>query len=220
MTSKEKRKEYYQKNKQKAKEYYQKNKERIKDYYQNNKDIIKEYSINNRKKHLEYEKKYREKNKEKIKQYYQKNKEKAREYYNNNKKKILERQKIYTSKNKEKINEYRKKIYLEKYNSDLNFKIKSILRARFKIALKYGYKSDSIINLVGCSIEELKKHLETQFKEGMTWENYGLYGWHIDHIKPCSFFDLTDPDQQKACFHYTNLQPLWAKENLSKGSSF
>jgi hypothetical protein len=220
MDAKEKRKEYYQKNKQKAIEYYQKNKERIKDYYKSNKDHIKEYSINNRKKHLEYEKKYREKNKKKINDYYKDNKQKYKEYYNNNKKIILERQKIYTSKNKEKINEYRRKIFLEKYNLDLNFKIKCVLRSRFRIALKYGYKSDSIINLIGCSIEELKKYLENKFKEGMTWENHDMNGWHIDHIIPCVSFDLTDPEQQKKCFHYSNLQPLWAKENLIKGSSF
>ena len=157
---------------------------------------------------------------EKIKEYYINNKQKIKEYYINNKERILERQKIYTSKNKEKINEYRKKIYLERYNSDLNFKIKTILRARFKIALKYGYKSDSVINLIGCSIEDLKKHLESQFKEGMLWENYGIYGWHIDHIIPCASFDLTDPEQQKKCFNYKNLQPLWAKDNIIKGSSF
>ncbi len=62
-----------------------------------------------------------------------------------------------------------------------------------------------------------REHLEKQFKEGMTWENHGLYGWHIDHIIPCASFDLTDLEQQKKCFHYTNLQPLWAKENLIKG---
>ena len=70
---------------------------------------------------------------------------------------------------------------------------------------------------MGCSIEELKIHLEKQFRDGMSWNNYGMYGWHIDHIKPCSAFDLTDLEQQKICFHYSNLQPLWAKENLSKG---
>jgi hypothetical protein len=77
-------------------------------------------------------------------------------------------------------------------------------------------KSNKTLALVGCDSVLLKLHLERQFKKGMTWDNRNL--WHIDHIVPCASFDLTDPDQQKQCFHYTNLQPLWAKENLSKGA--
>jgi hypothetical protein len=69
-------------------------------------------------------------------------------------------------------------------------------------------------------MEKLFAHLEAQFRDGMSWDNYGRYGWHIDHIIPCSSFDLTDTDQQRKCFHYTNLQPLWAHENLSKGPRF
>ena len=65
----------------------------------------------------------------------------------------------------------------------------------------------------------LKKHIEIQFKEGMSWENHSLNGWHIDHIIPCASFDLTDPDQQKKCFHYTNLQPLEKIENIKKLAS-
>ena len=74
--------------------------------------------------------------------------------------------------------------------------------------------------LIGCKFSELKQHLENKFKPGMTWENHGLYGWHIDHIKPCSKFDFTDDNEQKKCFHYTNLQPLWAKENLIKRDKY
>jgi len=72
------------------------------------------------------------------------------------------------------------------------------------------------MKLVGCSIDQLKQHIEKQFKKGMSWDNWGIYGWHIDHIKPCASFDLTKESEQKKCFHYTNLQPLWAKENLKK----
>ncbi len=74
----------------------------------------------------------------------------------------------------------------------------------------------SMMNLVGCSAKELREHLESQFTEGMTWDNYGE--WHVDHIRPCASFDLSCVEQQRECFHYTNLQPLWAKDNLSKGS--
>jgi hypothetical protein len=73
---------------------------------------------------------------------------------------------------------------------------------------------------MGADIETVKKHLESLFKKGMSWENHGNEGWHIDHIIPCAAFDLTDPKQQKKCFHYTNLQPLWAKDNLSKGDKY
>lgn len=71
---------------------------------------------------------------------------------------------------------------------------------------------------VGCSLAELKRHLEAQFKPGMHWLNNTTEGWHIDHIRPLVAFDLTDPVQQRQAWHYTNLQPLWATENLSKGS--
>ena len=74
------------------------------------------------------------------------------------------------------------------------------------------------MQLTGCTIKELMIHIEKQFEPGMTWDNHGLYTWHIDHKHACARFDLTDPEQQKKCFHYTNLQPLWAKDNLSKGS--
>jgi len=70
------------------------------------------------------------------------------------------------------------------------------------------------MELVGCSIEELMKHIESQFTDGMSWENQGE--WHIDHVRPCASFDLTDEQQQRECFHYTNLQPLWAEDNLRK----
>ena len=89
---------------------------------------------------------------------------------------------------------------------------------RIRRCLNAHIERKEIQELVGCSMDQLKEHLERQFTEGMTWDNYGFYGWHIDHIIPCVSFDLTDIEQQKKCFHYTNLQPLWAKDNLSKGS--
>lgn len=76
------------------------------------------------------------------------------------------------------------------------------------------------MQLVGCSVTDLKKHLEKQFQPGMSWDNWGNDGWHIDHIRPCSSFDLTDPAEQVKCFHYTNMQPLWATDNLKKGSTW
>lgn len=72
--------------------------------------------------------------------------------------------------------------------------------------------------MIGCSIEELKAHLEAQFQPGMTWENYGYWGWHVDHAHPIAAHDLTDPDQQRVAFHFTNLQPLWREDNQKKSA--
>ncbi len=76
-------------------------------------------------------------------------------------------------------------------------------------------KSCSVVDLIGCSPNDLVSHIQSQFLPGMTWENRFL--WYIDHIRPCASFDIIDPEQQRQCFHYTNLQPLWAKDNFSKG---
>ena len=92
------------------------------------------------------------------------------------------------------------------------------LRNRLHQALKGYVKNGSAVSDLGCTVQELKIHLENQFEEGMTWDNWKFDGWHIDHIKPLSKFDLTDPEQLKEAVHYTNLQPLWWNENLEKGN--
>jgi hypothetical protein len=79
-----------------------------------------------------------------------------------------------------------------------------------------GRKNAATFDLVGCTVQELMAHLERQFAVGMSWENMGE--WHIDHVRPCASFDLTDLEQQKDCFHWSNLQPLWAEENIRKGA--
>lgn len=107
----------------------------------------------------------------------------------------------------------------KRYREDVKYKILSLLRCRMSISIKaFGNskKAYKTTELVGCTISELKKHIESLWQEGMSWNNYTLNGWHIDHIRPCSTFDLTDPEQQKQCFHYTNLRPLWAKDNLTR----
>lgn len=73
---------------------------------------------------------------------------------------------------------------------------------------------------LGCTIEELKVHLESLWKPGMNWDNHAHTGWHIDHIKPLSAFNLSDPEELKKATHYTNLQPLWYNENMSKGGKY
>jgi len=100
----------------------------------------------------------------------------------------------------------------------LNRRISNSTRARIVKVLRrnlLGKKATTSVYL-GCSVEELKSWLESQFKPGMSWDNYGFRVWHIDHIRPCASFDLSDIEQQKQCFHYTNLQPLWARENIQK----
>ncbi len=97
-------------------------------------------------------------------------------------------------------------------------KIKRSLRSRCLQAIKGKYKSATTQKLLGASFEEARKHLEKQWQDGMSWDNYGLHGWHIDHIIPLSHFDLTVAEEQTKAFHYTNLQPLWAKDNLRKNN--
>lgn len=109
----------------------------------------------------------------------------------------------------------------EKVKNNLNLNLIQILRARCYTALKCknNQKSAHTLELLGCSIEHLKQHLESQFRDGMSWNNYGgRTGWHVDHIIPCSYFDLTKEENQRICFNYRNLQPLWASENDSKGA--
>ena len=127
-------------------------------------------------------------------------------------------EKEYRIKTKNEKFMYDKKYTKMKYKTDINYRLRKLLRGRIHGALKLKNtkKLASTFELIGCSVSELKSHLESKFKDGMTWNNHSLFGWHIDHIKPCSSFDLTKEKQQKECFHYTNLQPLWAIDNLSK----
>ena len=100
----------------------------------------------------------------------------------------------------------------------LNHRIANRLRCRMAGAIRAqkANKSNKSFALLGCSLERFMRHIEAQFRPGMTWENHGRLR-HIDHIKPCCSFDLTKPAEQRKCFNYHNLQPLFAYENLSKG---
>ena len=202
LTSKEYNKIYYLKKKEerkiKKKQYYEEHKEEVEEQKTLHEKILKE-------KQKERNKKYREEHKEERKI-------KKKQYYEEHKEEIKEQRKQYCEEHKKERNEYQK----ERYYKDLEYKILCNLRSRIGVALKKLKKSATTMELVGCSIEELKLHLEKQFKPGMTWENHGK--WHIDHIRPCASFNLLLEEEQKKCFHHTNLQPLWAEENINKSN--
>lgn len=154
-----------------------------------------------------YMKKWNLENREYLNAYarerYQKNPEPKRQYSKNNREQINARQRIQRATNPQ-------------------FKIATNLRRRINKLLEKQIKPGSPVKNLGCTLEFLLIYLEKQFhpnpitNEQMTWKNHSFYGWHIDHIKQLSSFDLTDPDQFLQACHYTNLQPLWAKKNLSK----
>ncbi len=120
---------------------------------------------------------------------------------------VNETQRKYNEKHRERLN----KLQCERRKTDINFKLSGLLRNRVSRAIKFG----SAVRDLGCSIDELKLHLESKFQSEMTWENHGK--WHIDHIIPLCSFDLTNRDQFLQACHYTNLQPLWATDNIRKG---
>jgi len=144
------------------------------------------------------------------------NKDKSKNYYIVNKEKINKRHQKHYKNNKSEYSIRHIQYNSKRLKEDISFKILNNFRRRLLRALKDERKSSSSLNLLGCTSKDLKKYLESQFIEDMSWDNYGLHGWHIDHIKPCAKFDLSKESEQRACFHYTNLQPLWAEKNWLK----
>lgn len=198
--------------------YRQENKDKIaqksKLYKESHKDEIRRHNKANIDRISAWRKQYREKNRIKILQ-------KQKEYYTLNKPLIAAKRKL----NQKRWNIKRNIRNRQRLNSDLNFKIACSLRSRLSASIRNNARGGSAVRDLGCIIEELKAHLESKFynrpitNEQMTWENWKMNGWHIDHKVPLSFFDLTDREQFiKAC-HYTNLQPLWSEHNLSKNNN-
>ncbi len=130
-------------------------------------------------------------------------------------KRKLEWQKGWRSRNPVKMRQYS-----FKSRQKPQVLIQNRLRTRINkmLRVKGARKSYKTVELVGCSWAFLKSYIEGQFIEGMSWSNRNQ--WHVDHVKPCAKFDLTDPDEQKACFNFTNLQPLWAPDNMKKGAKY
>lgn len=131
---------------------------------------------------------------------------------------IRDQRKEWKTQNATHVLEYRRARYHKMKDTDTEYRILRIFRGRITAALKKqrGQRAKKSMDLLGCTIATARSHIESQFQPGMSWDNHGHHGWHIDHIIPCAAFDLTDPDQQAMCFHYTNLQPLWALDNMSK----
>jgi hypothetical protein len=128
---------------------------------------------------------------------------------------------VYNFNNKEKYYDKQNTIKREKYKNDPIYKLTVLLKNRLTQTLKRQsvYKTNKMIPLLGCNLEEAKLHLEYQFKPEWDWDNHGDL-WEIDHILPCSSFDLSDPEQQKICFHYTNLQPLFKTTEIAESFGY
>ena len=125
-------------------------------------------------------------------------------------------------KNKMRREGNRSELRKARYQNDQNYRLMIGLKSRIQQAIKAkcGRKAFKTAELLGCTVPEFKDWIASQFSEGMSWDNYGLTTWHIDHVRPCASFDLTDPEQQRKCFHYTNQQPLWAEDNMRKSDKW
>lgn len=201
-----------------------------------------EYRGKNREKIADYLATYNAFHREERKQRDTKNKKRIKdnlyEWKRSHSQKLKEYQRNYREKNKERLSESRRRKgyrttpssrkrhtdYLRnRRRADFSLRVTESLRNRLYVLLRRNKarKDSSAIALLGCSLNAFLKHLESQFSVGMTWENYGRQngklGWDIDHIIPCSAFDLTKPEQQIVCFHFENLRPMWARDNYKKG---
>jgi hypothetical protein len=199
-----------------------------KKYQIENQEAIKKQQKIYRDSHKQEIREWRAKNiltiKERVKQYNEKHKEERKEYLRLNKESISKKAEEYRLKNREKINNQVLQRTLKRLKTDTKFRLRMYLRGRMWKVLNGNPKAERTLELLGCSVDFLKKHLESQFKDGMCWENHGngwnnKREWQIDHIKPCASFDLSKPEEQLKCFHYSNLQPLWAKDNRIKGAN-
>jgi hypothetical protein len=123
---------------------------------------------------------------------------------------------VYEHEHKAILREARRRSEKARLSVDLSAKLAKALRTRLRSALKQNQRRGSAVRDLGCTIPELRRHLESQFLPGMSWENWSRRGWHIDHIRPLVSFDLTDPEQLKQAVHFSNLRPLWQHDNQSK----
>lgn len=156
---------------------------------------------------------YKERNREYARRRYQKMKDCPR-FKEINSKRAGE----WVKENRERFNAGARDRRRKRYSSDLQYRMEISLRRRLYMAVKNNHSSGLAVMDLGIRIPDFISYIESLFEDGMSWSNWGVHGWHLDHIIPISKFDLSDQgDVSRAC-HYTNIQPLWAKENLSKGA--
>ena len=197
------------------KQYWAKNKEKRslqqKEWRKNNHLRAKELHDGWIKIHPERTKVYGQK-------YYLKNRDKVLARHAKRRKDNLELVRAIARKSANKNKAHRLAYCYRIRKTNVRVRIANSLRARVRNAIKLqkGSKGGHFEELLGISIPELLIHFEKQFKEGMSWDNYGV--WNIDHIKPLSVYNLCDVDEQRKACHFTNLQPLWAIDNFSKGA--
>lgn len=223
-----------EKKKAQMRAYYWRNKEKLSKYHQkyrlSHKDQIgnkqKEWYTLNKKTADAYHATWRASHRQIIRERNRKRRERDEiktqeaKYRRQNKDKIHKRRITWLAANKDKVQKAAGARFRQRMKDDLPFRMRVMCRSRLRSALlsQKARKSSNTFDLIGCTVSELMRHLKMLFLEGMTWDNYG-HGrgkWNIDHIIPCALFDLSDPGQQRRCFHYTNLQPLWAEENWAK----
>lgn len=170
---------------------------------------------------LEKIKAWQKANREKVHAIHVKRKDKRRAYEKVNRQKIRGVRLKWESENQDRMRKYGRDNY-RKSKDDPQARMRRILRGRLNHALlgRGAQKHCPAIILLGCPIEDFKIYIESKFEVGMTWKNHG-HGkgkWNIDHIMPCAIFDLTKPEHQKRCFHFSNMQPMWSSENCAKGA--
>ena len=193
----------------KKKAYYEKNKAAIrakqKAHYDKKKDII-----------CEKKKEYYKQNCERIKKRVA---IQQKDYYQ--KPEVKEHKQAYRKKynSRDSVKKYRALRHVKKYATDIDYKMTTILRGRLSTLVNSKFKYKSTKKLLGCSMEHFKEWIEFQFDDNMNWNNHGDY-WHLDHIKPCAKFKMSKKEDQEECFHWTNLQPLEATENLEKSDKY
>lgn len=209
-----------------SKQYYHDHKDKNRSLIQtrnlkwrnNNPEYHKHYCLEQTKRDPDYYKKINEKRSDYLEKWYKNNPEKTRLNYIR-----------FLEANPDYISEYRLQWrknnpqYHSEYNkikrkNNPHFRTLTCLRSRVNMTIRRGQKSATTLGLLGCSVTDFLRYFQSLFTDEMTMSDFMKGRVHIDHIIPCNNFDLTDPDQQKKCFHYTNLQPLWAHDNLIKGA--